>query len=78
VWRASRVNDTPRIWQVLHQQASSASMIEMNMRQKNKVDVGDVEFLLSQPVEKERDAGVRPGIDESTPTALNNEVARVL
>jgi hypothetical protein len=78
VRRAARVNDTPCVRQVLHQQAGTASMIEVNMRQENKVDVADVETLSLQPVEKERHAVIRPGIDESTPAAFNDEVTRIL
>jgi len=76
--RPARVDDAARVWQVLHQQASSASMIEVNMRQEDKVDVTDVKILLSQSVEKKRDAVVRPGIDERAPAALDNEMTRVL
>jgi len=53
-------------------------MIEVNMRQEDKVDITDVKTLLLQPVQKERNAVIRPGIDESAPAALDNEVTRVL
>ena len=76
--RPARVEDAACIWQVLHQQASAASMIEVNMRQEDKVDITDVKTLLLQPVQKERNAVIRPGIDESAPAALDNEVTRVL
>jgi hypothetical protein len=76
--RPARVEDAARVWQVLHQQASAASMIEVNMRQEDKVDITDVKTLLLQPVQKERNAVIRPGIDESAPAALDNEVTRVL
>jgi hypothetical protein len=72
------MNDAARVGQVLHQQAGSASMIEVNMRQEDKVHVTDVEILLSQPIEKKGHAGVRAGIDKGSPAALNNEVTRVL
>jgi hypothetical protein len=78
VRRTARVNDTPCIRQVLHQQTGTASMIEVNMRQEDKVDVRDVETLLLQPIQKERNAVIRPGIDESAPATLNNEMTRVL
>jgi len=48
------------------------------MRQEDKVDVRDVETLLLQPIQKERNAVIRPGIDESAPATLNNEMTRVL
>ena len=78
VRRAARVNDAAGIWQLLHQQAGSTGMIEVNMRQEDEVDVPDVEILLPQAVEKKRDAVVRPGIDKRAPATLYNEVTRVL
>jgi hypothetical protein len=72
------VNDAAGIWQLLHQQAGSTGMIEVNMRQEDEVDVPNVDILLTQAVEKKRDAGVRAGIDKSTPATLHNKVTRIL
>ena len=48
------------------------------MRQEDEIDVAGVEVLLAQTVEKQGDAGVCPGIDESAPATFNNQMARVL
>jgi len=46
--------------------------------QENVIDVTDIQVLLAQAVQQERDAVVRAGINECTTAALDNEVTRVL
>jgi hypothetical protein len=78
VWCAARVDNAARVWQVLHQQAGTAGMIEMNMCQEDKVDIGSVEVLLLQRIEKPRHGIVRARVNKSTPAALYDEVTRIL
>lgn len=67
-----------RIRQVLHEQAGTARMIEMNVRKKYIFDCVDREVLLSQRVEQQRHAAVGARINERGGAVLNDEVARVL
>jgi hypothetical protein len=50
----------------------------MNVRQENVVDFANIQVLLTQAVQQQRDAIVRAGINECAPAALDNEVTRVL
>ena len=75
---ATRVQDAAGIRQVLHQQAGPAGMVEMNVRQENKVDVGDIEALLTQRIQQQRYGIVGAGIDERAAALFDDEVTGVL
>lgn len=75
---ATRMNDTAGIGQLLHQEARSASMVQVNMRKENVVNITHVEVLLMQRIDEQRHAVVGSGIDEGRAAAFNNQVAGVL
>jgi hypothetical protein len=63
---------------VLHQQPGTARMIEVDMGQENKVDVGNVQALLRQRIQQQRHGCVGTGIDECATALFDDQVARVL
>jgi hypothetical protein len=72
------VQDTARVWQVLHEQARAAGVIEMNVRQEDVVNIRNVKVLLSERVEQQRYRVVRARIDERGVATFHDQVARVL
>ena len=53
-------------------------MIKMNVRQENVIDVCNVEALLVQRINQQRNTVVCSGIDERGAAALNDQVAGIL
>ena len=51
VRRTARMHDAARIGQVLHQQSRAPGMIKMDMREKNEIDVADVQSVVLKPGE---------------------------
>lgn len=63
---------------MLHEEAGTTCMVEVNVRQKDEVDVGGFEGLLPQSIEQQGHGIVCARIDEGAAAVLYNEVARVL
>ena len=75
---ASWVNYASSVRQFLHEQTRAACMIKVNVREKNKIDIANIEALLMQRVNQQRYAVVCSGIDERGAPALYDQMARVL
>ena len=72
------MHDTTGVRQVLHQQARTTGVVEVNVCQEYVVDVGDVKVVLLQRTEQQRDAVINPGVDERRATLLDDQVAGIL
>lgn len=72
------MNDTARVRQMLHQLTGSARMIQVHVRQKHEVDIADVQALLPECIEQQRDAAVDARVDERGSTIFDDQVTGVL
>ena len=64
--------------QLLHEATSAAGMIEVHVRKNDVVDVSDVEVLLNEGVQKQRNAVIDAGIDKRRTTLFDDQMARVV
>jgi len=78
MWRTTRVHDTARIRQVLHQQPGATCMVEVNMRQEDKINIANAEALLFEGIQKKRHRRIGARIDERTVTTFDDQVAGIL
>jgi len=72
------MHDAVCVWQSLHQLARTACMIEMHVREKHEVDIADIQVLLFECVDEQRNAAVYTGVDESSTAILDDQMAGVL
>ena len=72
------MNDAASVRQMLHEEAGTTCMVEVNVRQKDEVDVGRFEGLLPQSIKQQGHGVVCARIDEGAAAVFYNEVARVL
>ena len=77
VARAARMDDEPRVRQVLHQQARAAGMVEMDVGRDDVVDRVDADAGASERREQARDGVVGARVDEGGAAALDDQVGRV-
>ena len=71
------MNDRGRIWQVLHQLAGAASMIQVYVGEKNVVNVCPIDSLEGQNFEQAGNTVCCPGIDECRPPPMDEQMARI-
>ena len=72
------MNYATSVRQILHEQTRTTRMIKVNVREKNEIDVADIEVLLMQCVDQQRHAVVCSGIDERGALAFYDQMAGVL
>ena len=77
VRRTTRMQYDMGVWQMLHELAGAAGMVEMYVGEKHVVDVGRINILVPQRRQQIVNAVVDTGVDECGVSVLDNEVTGI-
>ena len=77
VARAARMNDELRFRQLLHQQARTAGVIEMHVRQDHVVDAGPGQAEDFECLHQARDGVIRSGVHEGGAAVRDDQVTGI-
>jgi hypothetical protein len=72
------MHHAPCVWQVPHEATGAAGVIEVHVRQKNVVNIGDVKILPGEGVQQKWDAAVNAGVNIRGTTFLDDQMARIV